>query len=163
MEDRRLAGEAPELDRLVRAADDASRRRAAVAASKAAVASSGLDDERAAKAREALVAGHSGNGPERAALSDLVDSVDELGWSLQASLDTGEASEEEYNHAFERARAASALWHAFDTDPLAAASGSIYEALARLRARHVGEWRLRVADTPDDVIEQRRALRPRRL
>ena len=80
-----------------------------------------------------------GDAGARAAVERLTSELDELAWNIQEQLDEGVASEDEYAAAFERARAAMAVWFALDPRPRVAAEETIYEAIAAIGEAAVRE------------------------
>lgn len=66
------------------------------------------------------------------ALQAVVDDLDRLAFDLRDRVDAGEASHENYEHAFGQARAAAAVAAAFDPDALQAVLETVYEGLAAL-------------------------------
>jgi hypothetical protein len=136
-----LSLEAPDLVDAVRSADDERRRRAALAGCRFAVERNGLAQEPAiADALRALTAGAVGDVPERQAVRELTEQLDNAAWAIQERVEAGEASDADYIATFKRARAAAAVEFAFEADAETAAMESLYEAhhatqdLDRLRA-----------------------------
>lgn len=109
-------------------ASDQTRRDVARAVAAAAVERTGLADDRITRAVEALRDGRTGEGPEREALAALVDELDTAAFDAQDRLDAGTGTDTDYADAFGKARAATALLAAFDTDPATAAADAVYEA-----------------------------------
>lgn len=126
----RLSTVAPDLSGLVEIAGAAACRHAAVVAAVFAVHHSGLDDPRADEALLAIREGRFGDTPERAAVAALVSALDDRQWDLQDRIGAGESMINEHLVAFGRARAASAVFYAGETDPRLAAAEAIYEASA---------------------------------
>lgn len=124
----RLALVAADLAQQVEGAGLSRCRAAAIAAARFAVAHSGLEDKRASEALEAAVDGRFGDTPERTAIDELVATLDERQWDLQDRVEAGEASDEEQLVAFRRARAASAVSFAGESDARVAAAEALYEA-----------------------------------
>lgn len=110
------------------AVSDDVRRDVARAVAVAALERTHLADERITQALEALRRGHVGDRPEREALVAFVDELDAAAFDAQDRLDAGAASDAEYADAFRKARAATALLSAFDSDPATAAADAVYEA-----------------------------------
>ncbi len=121
----------PELARRVLAAPEAACRSLAAGAAEAALSVVGAPaDERLLAAREAVRLGNVGDSHVRSALQTLVEELDEAAWDIQDQVEAGRRPYEEYQSAFERARAINALWFALDPDPRVAAGEACYEALA---------------------------------
>jgi hypothetical protein len=74
----------------------------------------------------------------------IVDQLDEVGFDLNEKAEAGKATLEEYQAAYNKARAANAVWYVLQEDSLLAASESAYEAgvavgedaIARLAKEH---------------------------
>jgi len=98
------------------------------AACRLAIDRSSLIDVRLAAAERVLAEGRYGEVPERRAVLDLVDELDEVAWDIQARVEAGTALEADYLRAFERARAAAALGFAFEVDSRVAGRQALYEA-----------------------------------
>lgn len=116
-----------DLAEMIERADESQCRRAGVVAAQFAAEHVGLDDSTAYEALGAVGEGRHGDTPERAALKALVVALDELQWKLQDRLGAGQATADEHLIAFRRARAASAIVSAGETDSRVAASEAIYE------------------------------------
>jgi hypothetical protein len=117
-----------ELAATVAAGTDAQLRRAILAGARLAAARTHLSDPRADQAMSALADGVTGSPEERGAIQRLTEELDNVAFDLQDQMETGEATHEQYEEAFLRARAASALDFAFEEDTAHAASESLYEA-----------------------------------
>jgi hypothetical protein len=117
-----------DLAATVAAATDAQQRRAILAAARLAAARTHLSDPRADQAMSALADGVTGSPEERGAVKRLTEELDNVAFDLHDQMDTGEATQEQYDEAFFKARAASALDYAFEEDAARAASESLYEA-----------------------------------
>jgi hypothetical protein len=76
-----------------------------------------------------MLDGRFGPGPECVALSALVDELDETAYALEDCAEDGNACEDAYLWAFQRARAASALLWTLHADARTAADNALYEAL----------------------------------
>ena len=63
-----------------------------------------------------------------AAVEKIVDKLDELGFDLNDKAEAGKATQAEYLAAYNKARAANAVWYVLHADPLVAASECAYEA-----------------------------------
>jgi hypothetical protein len=74
-----------------------------------------------------------------AAVEKIVDKLDEAGFDLSEKCDRGNATQQEYQAAFAKARAANAVWYALHADPLVAASETAYEAVAAVGDDPVSE------------------------
>lgn len=61
-------------------------------------------------------------------LESFVNELDEKQWDLQDALEEGKVDEATYITAFKEARAANAVYVAFNSDPFWAAADSVYEA-----------------------------------
>ena len=122
-----LPNDAPDIVARVRNASAAQQRAYATRAARAALARHQFEDPRLEAALAALDAGRLGATPERAAVEQLVEELDEIAWDEQ---DRGAA--QEYVTAFMRARAAAAAAAALDDDPSTAAYDAAYEANAAL-------------------------------
>jgi hypothetical protein len=96
-----------------------------------------LADARIAIALVALRAGGRGDSPERTAVQLVSDEWDELAWNIQEKVELGDASLGQYETAFDRSRAASAVWFALGSDPAFAAFDTLYEAQAAAGADEV--------------------------
>jgi hypothetical protein len=72
------------------------------------------------------------DGAQRAAMQRLTDELDEAAWNIQAKVDSGQATNEQYLKSFALARAASATAFALEPDPRKAAMEAVYEAQAAL-------------------------------
>jgi hypothetical protein len=94
----------------------------------AAAGEAPVDDQRFRAALEALQAGRVGDANTRSQLDTLVREMDEIAWDIQDKIDQGGATDDEYARAFDRARAAAAVYWGFDPDPDVAALESTYEA-----------------------------------
>lgn len=116
------------LARRLEATDVDNRRDIAQAVAFTAVEHVNLDDPRIVAAIDALRAGQVGDTQERTTLEALVEELDNSALDAHDRLDEGTGSEAEYDREFSRARAATALWSAFEEDATTAASDSIYEA-----------------------------------
>jgi len=126
----RLASVAPDLVEALPRMTPVRLRAIAVEASTWIVDVVGLVDARLDAALAAVRDLQVGASPERDALKLLVDELDERAWDIQEDFDAGRAPEEAYLDAFALARAASAVWFAFESDPLQSALESVYEAQA---------------------------------
>lgn len=112
----------------VAAASDADRRTVTLAVVRAALDRIGFSDARVDDAVGALEAGRYGDGSEQGALAALVEELDNAAFDAQDRLDEGTGSEADYDVAFRKARAATAVLSAFQTDSLTAVSDAVYEA-----------------------------------
>ena len=65
-------------------------------------------------------------------LDALVETLDEVAWTIQEAVDDGSATSEEYEYAFRRARAANAWAIAHVDSSLEGSSAAVYEVLAAL-------------------------------
>jgi hypothetical protein len=117
-----------ELARLIEGWDGAARRRGLEAGVRLAVGRASLVDERVVEAWQAIAAGKLGERPERAAIVELVDELDQVAWDVQDEVSKGYARQEEYDEAFTKARAAAAVGYMFEVDARRAALESLYEA-----------------------------------
>lgn len=126
----RLSAIAPDIAQELERSPAAHLRILAERLAKAAIQHHRLDDTRIDAALRALREQRYGSSRERLDLRTLVDDLDEAAWVLQERVEANRAPESDYIGAFERARAAMALWFALDEDPLAAAVEAAYEAEA---------------------------------
>jgi hypothetical protein len=62
------------------------------------------------------------------AVEKLVDKLDGLGFDLNDKAEAGKATIEEYQAAYDKARAANAVWYVLSEDSLIAATEAAYEA-----------------------------------
>jgi hypothetical protein len=104
----------------------------------AALAKTNLQEPRIEAALAALQASRFGQSTDQTALSQLESELDNLGWDEQERMWQHAASKDDYDRAFARARAVSALRFALERDPLTAALQGVYEAIA---ATDLGEIR----------------------
>jgi hypothetical protein len=93
------------------------------------LAYSDLDSPVVAEAVKAMREGRFGPSRECFALSALVDELDAMAYALEDCAEDGNACEDAYLWAFQRARAASALLWALHADARTAADNALYEAL----------------------------------
>jgi hypothetical protein len=103
-------------------------REAAERAARQAVKATDLVGDPIEGALAALQRHEYGNSQVRAALRAFTDELDNKAWDIQDRAEDGTASSEEYERAFRRARAATSLWCALDSDPSRAAKEATYEA-----------------------------------
>lgn len=126
----RLATVAPDIVDALGRKPPAQLRAIAMAVSEWIVDDVGLVDPRLDEAFVTLRDMRFGASPARDALMALVDELDESAWDLQDEVDAGRAPQQEYLDAFSRARAASTVWFALDSDALQSALEALYEAQA---------------------------------
>jgi predicted transcriptional regulator len=130
----------PDLSKRLSRMTEMQLRAVALAVSRFAVERTGLSDAIIDRGLAALHEGRYGDPQLRSQLWSLVESLDEIQWDLQDAIDEGRASQDEYEVAFNRARAAHSVYFAQDPDALEAALEATYEAnaatddLAGLRA-----------------------------
>ncbi len=103
-------------------------RAAALAACRLALERTSLTDPIIEEGLKALTAGDYGDPLLRSKLESLVNALDEIQWDLQDLLEEGRIDRATYEAAFNRARAANAVYAALDSDAFEAAADSIYEA-----------------------------------
>jgi hypothetical protein len=108
-------------------------RRVVVDACAAGLVATGLSDDRALRAMQALTDGHVGEVPERIEVRALTEELDVIAWDIQDAIEEGRATTAEYQVAFSRARAAAAIDQAFNPSALNAAHDSLYEAKFAIR------------------------------
>lgn len=132
-------------------ASEAQLRAAALAAVRFGVDRAHLNDAPVADALMALEQSCEGTNAERLRrrIEQLVASLDEAQFDLQDQMDEGVVDDAVQALAFARARAANAVYDAFDTDPFKAATGAIYEA--RFAGDDPQEWRARVLEALNSV------------
>ena len=118
-----------ELVRLLAAASSVQCRAAAIQTAGAVVEWSGVTDPRATAGLEELRRGRYGDTAVRRAVAGLVHEFDTRAWDIQDRIDDGEDLQVDHLAAFKLARAIAALASAGETDPRAAATDAIYEAL----------------------------------
>ena len=125
----RLETRSAELSRLIEAADADQQRRIAAKAAEAALAAVPIDQPELAAALVDLRSGRRGGAGARSAEA-LAERLDETAWDVQDGVDDGSADVAEYDVAYRRARAASALSFALGADPREAALEAAYETEA---------------------------------
>lgn len=125
----RLETRSAELTRLIEAADAHQQRRIALEVAEAALAAAPLDEPLLAAALADLRSGRRGPASLRDAEA-VAQRLDETAWDIQDGVDDGTANAAEYDLAYRRARASSALVCALDADPRKAALETAYEAEA---------------------------------
>lgn len=134
----RLETRSAELSQLIEAADADAQRRIAVKMAEAARTAVPIDEPELAPALTDLTAGRWGGVGAQAATT-LTDRLDKLACDLQDEIGEadeideiheGTAERAEYQEAFRRARAVSAIAFALDADPRNAALEAAYEAEA---------------------------------
>jgi hypothetical protein len=103
-------------------------REVARAVAVAAAGDNPIDDPRLDAAIAALGADGATDTTVRTELDALVCELDQRAWDIQDEIEQGRATEEEYLHAFDRARVAAAAFWALDSNPAVAALESAYEA-----------------------------------
>jgi len=108
-------------------------RRISIRAARKAVEHIGLDHPIIDDAFAALAAGNFGDSPVRDRLMRLVEELDERQWDLQDLVDQNKTPKADQSKAFTAARAANAVLNALDSDPLASAQETLYEANAAIR------------------------------
>lgn len=128
----RLETVAPALVRSLGLAGEPQRRAAALAGATLAVERTGLTNVVVLKALDTLNAGGHVDAACSAALDGLLAELDEIAWSIQDQVDSGERSYEDYLVAFQRARAAASAAFAADADASTAALEGLYEADAAI-------------------------------
>lgn len=126
----RLSSVAADLAQQLATGQPARLRLAAAGAVHLAVERTELAAPQLDAALVALQEGKFGGSPERSAVLQLADELDEIAWDLQQRSEAGNASQEAYLAAFGRARAAAAIGFALDGDALTAALEAVYEAQA---------------------------------
>ncbi len=119
---------APDLVRLLEQVGDARRRRVVSVVCDLAVGYSGLLDARAERALAALAAGRFGEAPERREMRSLIEELDTVTWVVQEQIRLGKATQEDFQRALAKVRAAAAISYAFEPDSLQAASEALFEA-----------------------------------
>jgi hypothetical protein len=120
---------APELAEQLRGTSEDALRRVAATVGDLAVKRVSLTDPRLDRALS-ILSGRPAEGDAKRDLQGLVEELDEAAWEIQARVHSGRAPEEEYLRAFRKARAASSVAFAMDSDPQAAAMEAVYEAQA---------------------------------
>ena len=128
--DSRLDLAAAGLADRVRELDDQALRRAATAVCELAAERRPVEDPRFAAALTAVREQRLADAGIRHDVEALVDELDRVQFDLRDAFEAGTATDADYEAAFERARAAHALFFALDEDPRAAALESAYEAHA---------------------------------
>jgi hypothetical protein len=123
----RLDSAWPVVASRLRQADTPRQRAVAIAASKWAVATSGLDEWVVGDVLRQLDGG-SVSSTRRSDLDDLVILLDEAAWLVQDAVDEGSANIDDYLVAFGKARAAAAVQFACDPDSALASLEAVYEA-----------------------------------
>jgi len=107
-------------------------RRVAAEAATLAVARTQLKDPRLEVALQALNSIGAETAPAHGIAEEVTSELDAQAWDLQDLVDAGAASQEEYEEAFRKARAAAAVGYALDADPLTSACEAVYEAQAAI-------------------------------
>lgn len=105
-------------------------RRVAVESAALAVARTQLADPRLEVALQALDASAAEMATAHTIVEQITNELDEQAWDIQDLVDAGAASQEAYEEAFRKARAAAAVGYALDPDPRASAFEAVYEAQA---------------------------------
>lgn len=106
----------------------ADQRSLALASARMALLRTGARDPRIDAAEEAASDGRFGESPERAALAQLIDALDNAAWAIQDAVHRGTATDEAYLRAFREARAVASLFCAIGERPIESAVDGIYEA-----------------------------------
>ncbi len=125
----RLDSVSPELAERLRGTGDDALRRVAAAVGDLAVQGVLLSDPRLDRALS-IIRRQAAGAKEQVELQSLVNELDEAAWEIQERVQSGGSPEEEYLQAFQKARAASAVAFALDSDPHTAAMEAAYEAQA---------------------------------
>ncbi|MGW4929146.1 hypothetical protein ACWEOH_08340 [Agromyces sp. NPDC004153] len=128
----RLETIAPDLVALIDRRDDIGRREAALIACRVAISRTGLSNLSVEALLGAIERGDVGETSSRRAVNVVVDALDGIQWELHDRLDEGTATTAEHLAAFARARAASAVYFAADSDARVAAMEALYEANAAI-------------------------------
>jgi hypothetical protein len=124
----RLASADPELAVRLAVAPTWARAVAALAACRAVVAATGVVDPRVDAALAAAREGQIGESPEHDAVLVLGDELDDAAWTVQEAVDQGLADQADFEAAFARARAVTAVDVLLDGEPDGPPE-AIYEAL----------------------------------
>ena len=124
----RLASADPELAVRLAVAPTWARAVAALAACRAVVAATGVVDPRVDAALAAAREGQLGESPEHDAVLVLGDELDDAAWTVQEAVDRGLADQADFEAAFARARAVTAVDVLLDGEPDGPPE-AIYEAL----------------------------------
>jgi hypothetical protein len=101
---------------------------AGLAACRAVVAATGVVDPRVDAALAAAREGQVGESPEHDAVMELGDELDDAAWTVQEAVDRGLADQADFEAAFARARAVTAVDVLLDGEPDGPPE-AIYEAL----------------------------------
>ena len=116
-----------ELATRLLSAPEQLQRDVAIAAAVAAVRAARLSKPMLEETVDDLV-NHRYGGPARDEVERLERNLDERAWTLQEQIESGGAGRAEYDTAFRRARAASAMRMALDANARTAVAETVYEA-----------------------------------
>jgi hypothetical protein len=105
-------------------------RRVAAESAALAVARTQLIDPRLEAALQALNASGAQAPATQRIVGQLTNELDEVAWHIRDLVEVGAASQDAYEEAFRKARAAAAVGYALDPDPRASAFEAVYEAQA---------------------------------
>src|SRR5262245_39225834 len=133
----RLDTVAPDLTRRLKGASTDELREISKRVVRAALTRTGVQEPRIDAALAALQVASFGDAIQLTALSSLESELDNVGWDQQERMSRGMVTEAEYDRAFARARAWSALWFALERDPLTSALQGVYEAIAATDLREI--------------------------
>lgn len=117
----------PALTRIVENATEDQLRKMTLVACELACKENRLNHPLIEQALTALRSGVYGNQVLKEQVEKLTEELDETQWDIQDKVEQGSADQDEYTIAFQRARAASAIYSALDDDPLEAAINALYE------------------------------------
>lgn len=120
------------VNRQFASASDAVKRTIALAVCRLAVARLIPDDSLVESALRALEAGRYGDRQLAKQLEDHAYDLDDVYFAAQEEHWAGRADQEAYLKLHAKARAAEAVFCAFDSDPTAAMSNAVYEACSAL-------------------------------
>jgi len=137
MTDNRLSTVAPDLVTTVLKEPAKVQDQLAMMVAEWVVAEVGLVDARVSIGLVVSRAGERGDSPERDAVKAVVGEYDVRAWDFQDAIEAGSATQAEYETEFNRARAASTVWWALDSDPRIAVLDALYEAQAATEADDV--------------------------
>jgi hypothetical protein len=126
----RLSTISPELASELRAQSPTAQRQISRSISVWIAGEVGLEDPRISAGLQALTQQNATTLETVDAVKMVVDELDEAAWDMQDQVDVGLRSGDEFDIVFARSRAATAVWYAFNPDPLVAALESAYEAQA---------------------------------
>lgn len=125
----------PELDKLFQELsnlDEKTQRRVVLEICRLVSEKTGANDLHLQNGLALLKKESYGDSPQRKAIENLTQELDETAWNIQGQIEAGIADKDEYYNAFHKARAANALWFALDQDLSKAVSETIYEANAAI-------------------------------